>query len=147
MGMIEQGSPEWFESRRGRATASRFSAIMAKGKEIKSRTGYLNQLVLERLTGEVAEQFRNRHMDRGIEQEPLARMAYEAVTGYMVDLAEFIPHQSLMAGASPDCLVDADGGAEIKCVLPLVQFATIDSGGIPTVHVPQVQGLMWRVYF
>ena len=141
--MSEQGSDEWFELRRGRATASRFSDVLAGGKEQKSRTGYRNQLVLERLTGQVAESFRNKHTDRGTEQEPFARMAYEAETGYMVDRSGFIPHQSLMAGGSPDCMVNSDGGVEIKCVMPLVQFATIDTGGMPAEHIPQVQGLMW----
>ena len=27
--------------------------------------------------------------------------------------------------------------------MPLVQFATIDTGGMPAEHIPQVQGLMW----
>ena len=141
--MSEQGSPEWFELRRGRATASRFSDVLAGGKELKSRTGYRNQLVVERLTGQVAKSFRNKHTDRGTAQEPLARMAYEAETGYMVERSGFIPHPSLMAGGSPDGLVNSDGGVEIKSVLPLVQFSTIDSGGIPTEHIPQVQGLLW----
>jgi hypothetical protein len=34
-------------------------------------------------------------------------------------------------------------GAEIKCVIPTVQVETIDAGGYPSEHKPQIQGSMW----
>ena len=48
-----QGSPEWFAVRCGRATASRFSDVLAtiKSGEAASRRNYKAQLVCERLTG------------------------------------------------------------------------------------------------
>jgi hypothetical protein len=51
--MSAQGSEEWFEERRGCATASMFSAVMAKG-EGKTRKAYMLKLAAERLTGKVA---------------------------------------------------------------------------------------------
>ena len=41
---VEQGTPEWFAARAGRATASEFPCILAKGKGI-TRQGYLRRVV------------------------------------------------------------------------------------------------------
>ena len=140
--MSEQGTPEWLEDRRGRATGSMFSAILAKG-EGKTRKSYMVKLAAERLTGEVGESFSNAHTDRGTEQEPHARLAYEARTGSLVEQVGFIKHPLLMAGSSPDGLVDDDGGVEIKCVIPTVQIETFLKGGVPSSHRAQIQGNMW----
>ena len=140
--MIIQGSDEWFQARLGRATASCFSDVLAKGQGM-TRKKYLLKIVTERLTGKVAESFSNSHTDRGAEQEPFARMEYEARSGNIVNEVGFIPHNFLMAGCSPDGLIDLDGGCEIKSVLPNVQIETIRAGKYPTVHIPQVQGCMW----
>lgn len=137
-----QGSPEWLQARCGNATASEFASILAQGQR-KMRTGYLGRLVAERLTGKPFEMYRNAHMDRGTEQEPFARMAYEARTGNLVELAPFIKHPTLAAGCSPDGLIDANGGGEFKCVLPTVQLDTFLAGGYPSEHKAQVQGNLW----
>lgn len=140
--MIIQGSDEWFQARLGRATASCFSDVLAKGQGM-TRKKYLLKIVTERLTGKVAESFSNSHTDRGAEQEPFARMEYEARSGNIVEEVGFIPHKFLMAGCSPDGLIDDCGGCEIKSVLPHVQIETIRAGKYPTMHVPQVQGCLW----
>ena len=137
-----QGSDAWFEARRGRATASCFSAVLAKGQGL-TRKRYLRKIVGERLTGKVGESFSNVHTDRGTEQEPFARMAYEAKTGNIVEEVGFIQHDSLMAGCSPDGLIDAVGGCEIKSVVRDVQIETVDRGGYPSEHVAQIQGCIW----
>ena len=74
--MSIQGSPEWLQEKCGFAGASEFSAILAKGQGI-TRTKYLRRLVAERLTGKPTDTYKNGHMERGTEQEPLARSAYE----------------------------------------------------------------------
>lgn len=137
-----QGTPEWLLARCGKATASEFSAVLAKGQG-KTRAAYMRRVLAERLTGKPMETYHNAHMDRGQEQEPYARLAYEAITGNLVEEVGFIKHQSLEAGCSPDGLVDKDGGAEIKSVIPTVQVDTILSGGYPSEHRPQVQGNLW----
>lgn len=137
-----QGSEDWFLARCGRATASEFSSILAKGQG-KMRASYLKKVVAERLTKKPLDTYRNGHMDRGTEQEPLARMAYELATGNLVQQVGFVEHDSLMAGCSPDGLIDKDGGAEIKCVIPTVQLETILSGSYPSEHKAQVQGNLW----
>lgn len=142
MSEIIQGSAEWLQLRCGRATGSEFSSILAKGQGI-TRKKYLRRLVSERLTGKPTETYKNDHMLRGNEQEPFARMAYEARTGNMVQEVAFIPHATLMAGVSPDGLIDLDGGAEIKSVIPTVQLDTILDGTYPSEHKAQIQGSLW----
>lgn len=142
MSEIVQGSPEWHLLRCGRATASEYGAVLAKGQG-KTRAAYMRRVVAERLTGKPAETYKNGHMERGLEQEPFARMAYEALTGEPVEIVPFIKHATLMAGCSPDGLVGDDGGAQFKCVIPTVQIETIQAGGYPSEHRAQIQGELW----
>lgn len=137
-----QGTPEYFAERAGHATASEFSSVLAKGQG-KTRTAYLRRLVAERLTGKPMETYKNAHMERGLEQEPYARMAYEARTGRLAEEVGFIKHPTLKAGCSPDGLVGDDGGAEIKSVIATVQLETILAGDYPSEHRAQIQGSMW----
>lgn len=144
---IEQGTPEWHLLRAGRATASEYAAVLAKGKGV-TRAAYLRKVVAERLTGQVAEGYRNAHMDRGQEQEPLARSCYEIATDHLIEQVAFIEHESLMAGCSPDGLVPGlRRGVEIKCVLPHVQVETVLAGTYPSEHKAQIQGGMWITGF
>jgi hypothetical protein len=143
--MIEDA---WALARCGHVTASEFSSVLAKGQG-KTRASYLRRVVAEMLTGKPCDTYRNRDMERGLEQEPLARLEYEARTGNVVQefdrygIRLFIKHPSLPIGCSPDGLIDADGGGEFKSVIPTVQIETILSGGYPAEHKPQVQGTLW----
>lgn len=139
---VEQGSDAWLLAKCGKAGASEFSSILAKGQG-KTRASYLRRIVAERLTGKPTETFKNGHTDRGQEQEPLARLAMEARTDYQIERVGFIEHDTLLAGCSPDGLIGKDGGAEIKCVIPTVQVETILRGEYPPDHVAQVQGNLW----
>jgi hypothetical protein len=139
---VIQGSQEWFDARCGRATSSEFSAIIAKG-EGKTRSAYLRRVVAERLTGKSCETYKNAHMERGQEQEPMARLAYEAAIDDFVEQVGFVSHPVLMAGCSPDFLVGLDGGGEIKCVLPHIHVETMLRGGFPPEHRAQIQGSLW----
>lgn len=147
-----QGSDEWLEARLGCVTASCFADVMAKG-EGAVRKKYMRRLVAERLTGKPVETFSNPHLERGTEQEGYARMEYESATGNLVEEVGFIRHSELMAGGSPDGLIDLDGGIEIKSVIPTVQIETIERGGAfngrvprtayPPSHKAQIQGNLW----
>ena len=111
-----QGSPEWFAARCGHATASRFADVLAtiKSGEAATRRNYRAELVCERLTGLPVEHFQSAEMKFGTENEPYARIAYEATTGNVVEECGFLEHYELLAGASPDGLIGMDGGLEIK---------------------------------
>lgn len=137
-----QGSPEWLQEKCGYASASEFSSVLAKGQGI-TRTKYLRRIVCERLTGKPTETYKNANMDRGIEQEPLARATYEEITGNLVEQVGFIKHATMMAGASPDGLIGVDGGCEIKSVIPTVQLDTILAGRYPSEHRAQIMGNLW----
>jgi putative phage-type endonuclease len=128
MSEIEQGSPEWFAQRCGKATASRISDIVAKTKTgySTSRANYMAQLVVERMTNQVAESYTNAAMEWGVEHEPFARGAYEAKTGNLVDQVGAIDHPSIpMSAASPDGLVGDEGCLEIKCPNTATHIETI----------------------
>lgn len=141
---MKQGSEEWFAARCGKATASRFSDILAtvKSGEAAGRRNYRAQLVAERLTGVPAESFTSAAMQFGIDNEPLARAAYEAHTGRLVAEVGFIEHPELAAGASPDGHVDDDGGVEIKVPNTATHIDHL-LNGMPNDHIPQIQGQMW----
>lgn len=139
-----QGSPEWLAARCGRATASRFSDVLAtiKTGEAAERRNYKAKLVCERLTGIVEDSYTNAAMQWGTDNEPFARVAYEAQTGNLVEQVAFIPHPELMIGASPDGLIEADGAIEIKCPNTATHIDSLLKGMSAT-HIPQIQGCMW----
>ena len=115
---VLQGTPEWFEQRRGKVTASRIADLMAKTKSgySTSRQNYLMQLLCERLTGKVEEGYKSTAMQRGNDLEAEARNWYQLETDESVEEASFIDHPKInFAGASPDGLVGAEGLIEIKC--------------------------------
>jgi hypothetical protein len=140
---MQQGTQEWFAARCGLATASRFKDILAtvKSGEAAGRRNYRAQLVCERLTGTPQETFTNAAMQWGTDNEPFARIAYEA-RGNIVQEVGFIKHETLMAGASPDGYVGEEGGIEIKCPNTATHIDTL-LNGMPPDHKPQIQGQMW----
>lgn len=114
----DQKSPEWIAARLGRLTASCCGEAFATIKSGwgASRRNLRTRLVLERLTGRSQESgYTNAAMERGVQLEPEARMAYEAETGALVETVGFIAHDELLAGCSPDGLIGDDGLLEIKC--------------------------------
>lgn len=141
--MIMQGTQAWREDKCGCVSASCFADVLAKGQG-KTRAAYMRRVVAERLTGKPIETFRNGHTDRGTEQEPLAKMAYEARFGEPVLNVGFIRHQKHpRVGCSPDGLVGVDGGVECKSVIATTQLDTWLGGDFPTEHRAQIQGNLW----
>lgn len=141
----DQGTEEWKKERAGHATASCFSAVMAKVKvgEASTRIKYRIQLATERLTGNPVEGYQNAAMRFGIETEPQARMAYEALRGVIVDEVGFLKHKRIAwCGASPDGHVGKDGMVEIKCPESTTHLTWMEAGVVPPEHIPQIQGQM-----
>ena len=140
-----QGTHDWLMERVGMVTASRFKdvlAVLKSGKPAAARTNYMTELVCERLTGKPVEHFVNAAMQWGTEHEPAARTAYCAKTGNSVAQVGFMRHATIMAGASPDGIIDLDGGLEIKCPTSATHLETL-MNGMSEDHLPQVQGAMW----
>ena len=138
---MEQRTPEWFQKRLGKVTASRIADLMAKAKTGPgaSRANYLAQLVTERLTGTPTEGFQSPAMTWGIEQEAAARAAYSARTGVLVDEVDFVDHPTMQAGASPDGLVGEDGLIEIKCPNTSTMLEYLEDRTIPQKYRLQMQ--------
>jgi putative phage-type endonuclease len=140
--MIEQRTDAWFQARIGKVTASKVADVIAKTKTGYSATrdNYMAQLVCERLTGQKGEGFSNAAIQHGIDTEPLARAAYEALRDVLVDEVGFVPHPTIeMAGASPDGLVDDDGLVEIKCPNTNTHIETLLSQTVPSKYNTQMQ--------
>lgn len=140
-----QGSAEWLSERAGKATASEFSSIMAKIKtgEAADRCNYRARLVVERLTGKPIPTFQSAAMRQGTEREPDARMAYMVKTGAVVEQVGLCLHDTLDAGASPDGLIDEDGGLEIKCPELATHLEYLRLKAEPPAYTWQIQGCMW----
>ncbi len=142
----EQGSPAWLAERIGHCTASRFADVLEitkKGTELAKRRNYRVDVLIERLTGRPTEHYVSDAMQAGIDNEPLARMAYEAATGAMVEQVGFLHHPTIKwVGGSPDGLVGTDGGVEFKCPQPAEHIRILLTNDITDYH-PQIHGLMW----
>jgi YqaJ-like recombinase protein len=141
----EQRSEEWFAARAGIPTASEFSTVMAEGKggnASVTRGKYLRQLAGEILTGEAApEGYSNLHMERGREMEAEARSLYAFLTDSEPQQVGFI--RNGRKGGSPDSLIGANGGLEIKTAIPAIQIDRLQRGILPPEHKAQVQGTLW----
>lgn len=143
--MIEQRSEEWFAQRCGKVTASRIADVMARTKAGwgASRANYKAQLMAERVTGKVEDSYTNSAMIWGIETEPQAIAAYEALRLCEVAPAPFFDHPSIaLAGASPDGLVGDLGLLEVKCPNTATHIDTMLSGKIPGKYLLQMQWQM-----
>lgn len=109
---MEQRSPEWFDIRKGKMTASEAQCIAANGKGLET---YIYKVVVGKITGVSPDSFAgNRHTERGNELEPDARLSYEISRDVTVKQVGFLEADEYL-GASPDGLVGEDGGIEIKC--------------------------------
>jgi putative phage-type endonuclease len=140
-----QRSEDWYAARLGKATASRFKdaiAVLKSGAPAQAQRDYVTELVVERLTGQRVQKYVTAAMQWG-DHEPEARAAYERITGRIVEETGFVAHDTLMAGCSPDGLVDWDGLIEIKCPWNTANHIETLLNGMPTEHIPQVQGQMW----
>jgi putative phage-type endonuclease len=136
---IIQGTPEWFAIRASKVTASRVADVIAKTKTgySASRKNYMDELVKERF-GVMPEPFTNAAMQWGTEQEPFARMEYEARTGNLVLEVGFVHHPTIdMAGASPDGMI-GDGLLEIKCPNTSTHFDYLLADEVPAKYIPQM---------
>lgn len=140
----EQGSEAWLRSRLGKISASRVDCLITPtGKPSAQADKYINELIAQRLSGELPEVYKNAHMERGNELEENARALYELVSGCDVSLAGFCTSETTAAGFSPDAFVGDDGGLEIKCPAPHTHVEYLRAGRVPTKYIPQIQMALW----
>lgn len=144
----EQRSPEWVKARLGRLTGSRANDMLAVTSKKEYTAGRRNlkvQLVLERITGESAEDpFTNGDLKRGIELEPDALLAYEAETGELVATTGFLSHNELMAGCSLDGHVGSMTGiVDFKCPRAANHLDYLRSDKMPIEYQRQLTHNLW----
>ena len=139
----EQRSAGWFAARAGKLTgsvAADIAATLKSGGEPASRRDLRTRLALERLCGRSLEDdYVNGDMKRGIELEPEALAAYEALTGDMVQRTGFLAHSELALGCSLDGhLGEFDGIVELKAPRPANHLKYLRAGVLPAEHRFQI---------
>ena len=142
---LPQGSAEWLALRAGKVTASRIEDVLARIKtgEAAARRDYRAQLVAEILTGTPQESgYINAEMQWGLDQEPLARSAYELKVDVLVDQPGFVLHPTIeRAGASPDGFAGKIG-LEIKAPKTATHLQYLIDGVVPAKYQPQ---MLWQM--
>jgi YqaJ-like recombinase protein len=141
----EQGTEDWFRCRMGIPTASEFHTVLAKtpgGKaDGKTRQTYMRKLAGEIITDEPMESYTNAAMERGKIMEDEARQLYAFAHECEPQQVGFIKNGK--AGWSPDSLIGAAKGLEIKTAAPHVLIEFIERDEFPSVHKAQCQGGLW----
>ena len=150
---IEQNTDAWLDLRMGRVGGSAIGKVMANyGKAFgKPAHDVALKIALERITGtRVDQSYTNDHMERGHEQEPIARQLYEETTFTEVGNGGFFECGELI-GVSPDGISNV-GLIEIKSVIGSVHFETVKRGAFDPKYKWQMllgmggSGLPWIDY-
>lgn len=147
---VDQRSEAWFAARLGRLTSSvadcLFKEGRSKGSESYQKRDLRIRLALERITGRPLEDDGRptADMQRGIDREADARLAYEAATGQFVREAGFIAHNTYLVGTSPDGYVgDFEGVIDFKCPKSATHLGYLRSKQIPDEYLPQLRHHVW----
>jgi len=153
---LEQGSPEWLAARCGLVTASVVGKLITPKLQVAANDtsrGVTLTLAAERITGDVEYVHPSFDMQRGNEEEPIARAVY-AEHFAPVDEIGFMTREfnGFTLGYSPDGMIHDDGLIEIKSRKPAVHLKTILSGKPPAENLAQlytgllVSGRAWIDY-
>ena len=140
-----QLSPEWFELRRGRPTASQFDRIMTPKtmKLAAAHDEYINELIAETFhPGPLTELAvaPSRAMARGTDCEPEARAFYSMQAGVDVVQVGLVETDDGRFAYSPDGLVGDDGCLELKCPSGKVHVGYLRANDLPVEYRCQVHG-------
>lgn len=141
----DQGSDEWFQSRLGIATASCFSSIMTLKQMKRAKTDYIYLLAAEAITQqEQTDRFENRHTIRGNELESEAIALYEFdKDADTISCGLCKPTIESMYGCSPDALIGATGGLEVKSPELKKHLQYIAEDVVPDEYKAQVYGCLF----
>ena len=138
---VKQNTDEWYQLRAGKPTSSKLGTIMANyGKAFgEPAKKYAVDIAVEQLTGRPTPSvYSNKHMERGHEQEPVARMLYEEQKFCDVTNGGFWGDDYF--GCSPDGIVGEKGCIEIKSVIAHVHYANIKRNGVDPAYKWQCIG-------
>lgn len=137
-----QATPEWFQQRIGKLTASNMASAMSflkNGKESADRQKLKMQIVAERLTDIIVSHYVTEAMEWGIETEAEAKEAASKLIGIEIKPCSFYDHAEIdNFGATPDGLIDDDGLIEIKCPTTTTHLSWLLENKVPEQHKAQM---------
>lgn len=142
----EQGTEEWLTARLGIPTATGIENIVTPtGKKSSSQIKYMSELIEESILGLQDSGYKSAFMERGNQLEPLARSAYEFLTGNAVkQVGGVYLNEKKELMVSPDGLIpELKKGLEIKCPKMSTHIRYLLEGGVPSEYVIQVQANLW----
>lgn len=138
----KQGEPEWLKARLGKVTASEIDSLVSPTGKVRTGDGpqkYLYRKVAERLLGVPLDDFQSFAMAQGQIVETEAVPWYAFQHGVTVDRVGFCTSDCGRYGFSPDGLIGADGGLEVKSPQPAKHVQYLLEGGVPEEYALQVQ--------
>jgi len=136
----------WAEDRSVRITASRFGDVLAKPSSKRYR--YYMEDLIDSLNGHKNVPKTTPWFDHGREMEEEALSFYEwqmckEIEKFGCDNPKLFIHPKYdFIGCSPDAF-DNPGMVELKCHTSYTEYEKSVKAGIPTNHIPQVQGQLW----
>lgn len=141
---VVQGSEEWKELRRGILTASKMPKLITpaqlKVANNDDSRAVVFDVMAERITGVVADEYQSFDMARGKEEELFARQLYSQHYAQVKEVG-FVTNDEFgfTLGWSPDGLVGDDGAVENKSRNNKLQIKNILAQEIPPEDLIQVQ--------
>jgi hypothetical protein len=140
-----QYSEGWWTTRKGVPTASNFGKIFTAKtmKPSASQDDYIAELIadkVDRTPPDFVVAYTNPEMIHGLETEGEARDFYSMDRNLDVEQVGFCLTDDERFGCSPDGLVGADGGLELKCPQLKTQVKYLLDGGLPDEYRAQVHG-------
>lgn len=152
---MKQGTPEWFEARRGVITGTRAQQLLEvtkTGKPTAAREDAITEMAMEMLGAEFREPVTGHALRRGHEMEIEAREAYGFQRNIDIQECGFLLHgKHSFYGCSPDGLVGDDGGVEFKSPLSVKKHvgyllnprSLFDEYEFQVTHCLYVSGRKW----
>lgn len=141
---IEQGTPPWFDIKRGRFSGSRAGDLMASMKT-EAFKNLIRDLAWERKYGDHGEDGpKPAGLQRGNDLEPEALDWYAFEVQQAIDRVGFIVSGSHdYFGVSPDALVGDDGMCQVKCLKHRQFMAFCVSKALEPEYDWQVHSEIW----
>lgn len=136
---LDQRSNEWKAARKGSIGGTRAKSVMAK-----NNLPLVDELIAERHSDEMEDNFVNEAMQRGIDLEPIAIGEFCDATSYEVESFGLVTNDKFSGcHLSPDGLIlDGAGvpisGVEIKCPSTKKHVEYIRTGKIPAEYKFQI---------
>lgn len=141
-----QGSDEWLALRVGKVTASELDRIV--DRKFEQRTGegpktFLYEKAAEAFRGKPLPGFSSWETEEGQIMEDEAVRWFSAFTTHKMSKVGFVETDDGLFGASPDSLLDEDGGLEIKAPQVTNQIRYFLEGRVPPDYIAQVHGCLF----